>query len=274
MPTTELMQFYDVIKKLRDPQTGCPWDLEQTHESLLKYLFEEAYEFKEAVEKKDPVLMKEELGDILLQVFLHSVIAEQSKLFSLSEVAQLITEKMVRRHPHVFQDNRTSKLTTQEVLQQWDDLKQSEQKRTNSLLSHKLLYASGLEGSYQIGLKSQKIKFDWENYHQVLAKVKEELNELEAELVQLEQHNASTQITNSSLHRRIEEEMGDLFFSLAQLARHLHISPEDCAVKANKKFIKRFQMMEQILKNECKNWDHLSMQDKESYWIKAKNEKS
>lgn len=258
MSHPELEKCIEVVKALRHPQTGCPWDLQQTHQSLLKYLIEEAYEFVEAVEKNDPKLMEEEIGDVLFQVLLHTSMGEETGSFSLESSAKNLSEKLIRRHPHVFQTEE--KLTPDEVLVNWQKIKIEEKGERPYSIDEKYLHAPALESAYKIGKKSTTVNFDWENYQQVLGKVEEEWQEVKEELPPGGQYNKE----------RVKEEIGDLLFSVAQLARHLDLNPEDCLREANKKFIKRFQKVEDQVKARGKKLEETPQTELEEYWVKAK----
>lgn len=255
----KLEKLIEVVKKLRDPDGGCPWDLEQTHESLLRYLLEEAYEYIEAVEKKDAAMMKEEIGDVLLQVILHSVVAEQGKLFNLEEVADVLTKKLIHRHPHVFGEGDKT-LNAEEVREQWEVIKNQEKKSYKSAIPSKLMHNPALRTANLIGFASTKVAFDWENHQQVLYKVEEEWQEVKAELGPTGHYDQS----------RVEEELGDLLFSMAQLARHLKVDPEEALRKANKKFLKRFHKMEEMSLMSDHKMGEMSNAQMEELWVKAK----
>ena len=255
----QLEKLLSVVQKLRDPQGGCPWDLEQTHESLLRYLIEEAYEYVEAVEKKDSVMMREEIGDVLLQVVLHSVIAEQNQLFNLEDVAETLSRKLIHRHPHVFGDGDKN-LSALEVKEQWEVIKNQEKKTLKSAIPFKLIHNPALRTADLIGRASTKVAFDWESHQQVLYKVEEEWQEVKAELGP----------TGDYDHGRVEEELGDLLFSMAQLARHLKVDPEEALRKANKKFLKRFHKMEELTHQTHEKMGSLSNARMEELWVKAK----
>jgi MazG family protein len=259
MAYPELLRCIEVIRKLRHPTEGCPWDLEQTHETLLKYLIEESYEFIEAVELKDAKLMEEELGDVLLQVLLHATIGEQNKNFTLESVAKVLADKMIYRHPHVFGEKGTS-LSSAEVVSNWKDLKAKEKKEKKYIIDKKLTYAPALETAYQIGKKSTTVNFDWENHHQVMMKVEEEWQEVKEELPPGDHFNPE----------RVKEEIGDLLFSVAQLARHVGMNPEDCLKEANKKFIKRFNKIEDLVAAEGKILTEKTQAELEELWVKVK----
>lgn len=259
MSHPELERCIQVVKALRHPVTGCPWDLEQTHETLLKYLIEEAYEFVEAVEKKDPKHMEEEVGDVLFQVLLHSSMGEETGSFSLESAAKNLADKLVRRHPHVFNKSDT-KLTSDEVINNWQAIKKIEKGEKKYSIDEKNLHAPALESAYKIGKKSTSVNFDWENYQQVVMKVEEEWQEVKEELPPTGQFNKD----------RVKEEIGDLLFSVAQLARHLDLNPEECLRDANKKFINRFQKVEDLVKASGRKVEDTPQADLEEYWVKVK----
>lgn len=258
MEYPELERCIRVIQKLRDPKGGCPWDLEQTHESLLKYLLEESYEFIEATESKDPKLMEEELGDVLLQVLLHSTIAAESGKFSLESVSKVLADKIVRRHPHVFSDVKVSGAS--EVVANWQEIKEKEKSKNRYTIDEKLLQAPALRGAFNIGKKSTIVNFDWDDYHQVANKVEEEWQEVKEELPPGNRYNAE----------RVREEIGDLLFSVAQLARHLDIDPEDCLRDANKKFIGRFKKVEDAVRSQGKKLGEVPQEELEKIWVEVK----
>lgn len=260
MAHPEVERAIEVIEKLRHPTEGCPWDLEQTHKSLLKYLIEESYEFIEAVELNDPKMMEEELGDVLLQVILHSAIAKGERTFDIESVAKSIADKIVRRHPHVFKPESQA-LTPEQVTENWAKIKVQEkgvQKKYS--IDSKLLQAPALESALKIGKKSTQVNFDWQDHLQVMMKVEEEWQEVKEELPPTGQFNRD----------RAKEEIGDLLFSVAQLARHLDLNPEECLRDANKKFISRFQRVEDLVNASGKKMEDTPQAILEEYWVKVK----
>lgn len=262
MSHPELERCIEVIKSLRHPKTGCPWDLEQTHVSLLKFLIEEAYEFVEAVEKNDPRLMEEEIGDVLMQVLLHTNMGEEKGLFSLESSSKILADKLIRRHPHVF-DRDGSTLTSQQVIENWQQIKKTEKSNKAEIkysIDEKYLHAPALESSFKIGQKSTTVNFDWEDYQQVVMKVEEEWQEVKEELPPTGHYNRD----------RVKEEIGDLLFSVAQLARHLEINPEDCLRDANKKFINRFQKVEDLVIKSGRKLEETPQVELEEYWVRVK----
>lgn len=260
MKHPELERCIEVIEKLRHPTKGCPWDLEQTHDSLLKYLIEESYEFIEATELKDPKMMEEELGDVLLQVILHATIADQAKNFNLESVAKILADKMIRRHPHVFGANNNEGLTSSKVLENWQEIKKQEKGEKKYSIDTKLLSNPALESAYKIGKKSTTVNFDWEDYYQVMSKVEEEWQEVKEELPPGGKFDKE----------RVKEEIGDLLFSVAQLARHLDINPEESLRNANRKFIKRFQKVEDKVKSQGKTLEKTPQSELEEIWVQVK----
>lgn len=260
MSLKEFERLNEVITKLRHPEEGCPWDLKQTHRSLLKYLMEESYEFMHAVESEDFDKMEEEIGDVLLQVVLHSVIAEQSGKFNISSVCKRLSEKMVRRHPHVFGDEKTQDIG--EIKKNWEEIKASEKgdKETHYEIDDELLAFPSLTSAMKIGKKTSKINFDWEDHSQVMYKVEEEWQELKEELAPYAQYNKE----------RVKEELGDFLFSIAQLARHLDIDPEICLRDANVKFKNRFNKVEDLAKEKGIVIKESSQDELEGLWSEVK----
>lgn len=259
MAHPELERCINVIRALRHPQTGCPWDLEQTHDSLLKYLIEESYEFVEAVERKDPKMMEEEIGDVLFQVLLHTTMGEETGRFSLESSAKLLADKLIRRHPHVFK-NQDEKLTPDQVIENWQKIKTAEKGEKKYTMDEKYLHAPALESAFKIGKKSTSVNFDWESYQQVVMKVEEEWQEVKEELPPGGQYS----------RERVKEEIGDLLFSVAQLARHLDLNPEDCLRDANKKFIRRFQKVEDKVKASGRKVEETPQAELEEIWVQVK----
>ena len=261
-PPKNLREFEGLLKVvefLRGPD-GCPWDKEQTHQSLTRYAIEEAHELAEALDNGDPVGIREELGDLLLQVVLHSEIARQDGRFDIADVIEGISTKMVRRHPHVFADVKAE--TSAEVLKNWSEIKAAEKGQQAKANPFTFDIPAGLPAllrSQKIGEKTKKVAFDWDNADQCWLKVKEELGELEEVLNQGPRDNC-----------RIEEELGDVLFSVAQLARHLNLASEQCLRRTNARFEERYQRMQELVKKAGKSWDQISAGEKETYWKQAK----
>ncbi len=251
----KFQKLCQIVADLRNPESGCPWDLKQTHESLKPYLIEEAYEVLDAIEKGNESL-QDELGDVLLQVLLHSQIAQDSGNFSIEQVVDALTEKLIVRHPHVFAETEVS--SAEEVVKNWNEIK-SKGRGKKGLLEGLGPSLPGLLRADKIGQKVASVGFDWENIEGVKKKVEEELAEfLEA------RHDPEDN------REHLAEELGDLFFSLAQLGRKLGFHPELVLQEANEKFIKRFELMEQ---QSDRPLQQLSAAELEKLWCLVKKMK-
>ncbi len=255
--TFDMQPLTDVMATLRSPG-GCPWDIEQTHESLRRYLIEEVYEVIEAIENEDAPLLCEELGDLLLQIVFHARVAEECGEFSMQDVIDGVTEKMIRRHPHVFGDITVN--DAGEVLVNWDAIKAQEKagKRTGTLdgVSPGL---PALMAAFKLQKKASKVGFDWDEAKEVWEKVREELGELA---------EASAEGDKTA----IEEEFGDVLFSLVNLSRFLHIEPETSLTAANHKFRRRFNFIEEKMEEQGKNWQDMTLDSMNELWDLAKQE--
>ena len=250
-----------IVEKLRSKE-GCPWDKKQTHESILPCIIEEAYELIDAVHLHDNENMKEELGDILLQVLFHSQIAKEENTFTFMEVVQSLSEKLIRRHPHVFASKKVS--SVDDVLQLWDQIKSNEKDPTiNIKLSETIPKGlPPLQKAEKIQKKVKKMKFDWPDCTGPLEKVKEEL----AEFINEVKGGRKGKISP----KHMEEEFGDLLFSLVNLARHLGLSPSGALEKTNLKFMKRFEKMMDLMEKDGKKALENSLVEMDVYWEKAK----
>ncbi len=254
-----IKELIKTIATLRS-ENGCPWDREQTHETLFPYLIEEVYEAIDAYQK-GPLSFAEELGDILLQIVLHSQIAKEKGDFDFEKVAHLVNQKMIRRHPHVFGDTKADK--TEEVLQNWEDIKIQEKggkNKNKSVIGGIPTQFPALLKAFRLGEKASSVGFDWKKPKDVMLKVKEEINELEEAM------------QNDDMQHR-EEEFGDLLFSLANLARHLNINAELACNRTNNKFIERFQKVESMMAEEDKQFKDLNQDELEVFWERAKKSK-
>jgi tetrapyrrole methylase family protein / MazG family protein len=256
-----------IQKRLREPG-GCPWDIEQTHQTLRTYLIEEAYEVLDAIESGQDDKFVEELGDLLLQVTFHSQIASETDRFNISDVIQSIHDKMIRRHPHVFGEVQAK--DSEEVLRNWQKIKVQERidkegpaagapKRDSALDGVPKTIPATLEGM-QLTKKAARTGFDWENAKGVFEKIREESTELEHTL----EHGTATEA---------EEELGDLLFAVVNLARFLHIDPEIALKRANGKFVRRFHEMERIASTRGRKFEDVPRPEKESLWNTAKEMK-
>ena len=248
-----------IIEILRDPDKGCPWDIKQDYQSLAPYSIEEAYELVNAIETNDINNIKSELGDLLLQVVLISQVAADKGDFNFDDVANEISKKIIRRHPQIF--DHTYKINDLPN-QSWERIKNAE-KSDNKTESKHILdtvetnIPSNIR-SIKIQKKAASLNFDWDNETQVLTKVDEELYELKEAIV-------------NNKKESIEEELGDLFFTILNLTRHLKLDPDQTIRKANNKFILRFNTMENILEQTNLKWHDLSKADFEELWNKAKS---
>ena len=247
--------FRRIIARLRGPG-GCPWDQKQTHESLKKYLLEEAHEFLAAVDEEDDFAMVEELGDVLLQVFLHAQIGEDNGYFNLEEVLASVAEKMIRRHPHVFGDVTAEDADA--VVANWQVIKREEKGETNEpLLKGEYRAASALQTSYNYQKKAATVGFDWPNADGAWDKFTEEWQEFKAE------------VTNGSSAAQLDE-FGDVLFTIVNLARFYKISPEEAMLHANEKFARRFGYVEQQVKKSGKPFESFTLEELDAFWNEAK----
>ena len=267
-----LTAVLDVIARLRDPQCGCPWDLKQTFESLRTCLIEEAYEISDAVEASD-ASVREELGDLMSIIALYARIAEEQGRFSFATVLEGITDKLIRRHPHVFGNLKVS--GEEEVLKNWEAIKQqeraSEPEKQKGLLDGLPRSMPALMKCHEIGVRCARVGFDWTSTEGVADKVREELAEFLEELP--DPNNQAINRAGRTFDRElVYEEFGDLLFTLAQESRHLGFSAEEALAAANAKFARRFKTLERIAKEERPDapLNALSMTELEALWQKAK----
>ncbi|WP_457677854.1 nucleoside triphosphate pyrophosphohydrolase [Thermovibrio sp.] len=251
-------ELLKVMEKLRSPE-GCPWDRKQTHESLIPYLTEETYEVVDAIVKGDDKELKEELGDLLLQVVFHSQIAKERGAFDINEVVDGITRKLIFRHPHVFK-GKDGIETSEDVSREWEKLKEKEGKKRESLLDGVPASLPPLERAYKLQKRAAKAGFDWEDFKGIKEKLIEELNEIEEELKRGDRE-------------KLEEEVGDLLFMAVNLARFLKVDPVLALSKANKKFEERFRYMEKRAKEMGKELSELPLKEQEGLWQEAKSKK-
>jgi tetrapyrrole methylase family protein/MazG family protein len=255
-------QFYnlvDIMKRLRAPD-GCPWDREQTHKSLLPYLLEETYEVMEAVDEDDPDRLKEELGDLLLQIVFHAQIAEESDQFDIDDVAKSLSDKLIRRHPHVFERKRD--ISSDQVTVNWEKIKLEHDKSNNgrnSVLAGVPKSLPALLRAYRVQEKAARFGFDWEEVDQIVVKLDEELRELKAEL-------------DTDNRSGIEEELGDLLFTVVNVARFLKIDPEAALNRITNKFMRRFEYIEQRLAESDRTVADATLEEMDKLWNESKTE--
>jgi ATP diphosphatase len=268
-PSCDITGLLDIMNALRQPETGCPWDVEQDFESIKPYTIEEAYEVADAIERNDPEDLCDELGDLLLQVVFHAQMADEQGLFKFDDVVMAITSKMVRRHPHVFAQGDAK--TGSDVKIRWDEMKADEKQQRverrrarglpdenkNGLLDQVSRAMPANEEALKIQKKASKVGFDWNDPNLVLDKMEEEIAELRAEI--------TAQNT-----KKIADEMGDMMFVLVNLARHLDVNPEMALRDTNTKFRNRFSYIEQELAKAGTSMSDASLDVMEGLWQEAK----
>lgn len=248
-------QLVAIMRKLRAPG-GCPWDAEQTHESLTRYLLEETYEVIEAIDEKSPQHLKEELGDLLLQPVFHAAIAEASGDFNIDDIINTLCDKLIRRHPHVFGDLEIKDSNAQ--VENWEQIKKLEKgDERPSALSGVPADLPALMKAHKISEKASRVGFDWEHADQVFAKVMEELHEFE-------------EAWAGGNPARMEEEMGDLLFAIANLGRFLKLNPEEALRKTINRFQKRFSFVETELLRQGVPMQSATLAEMDLLWEKAK----
>jgi ATP diphosphatase len=268
-PSRDISRLNEIMAALRTPETGCPWDLEQTFATIVPYTLEEAYEVADAIERGDVADLREELGDLLLQVVFHARMAEEEGRFDFGDVVDAITCKLIRRHPHVFGDARD--LSSDEVKALWGRIK-AEEKRERAearntaglpadegtgALAGVPLALPALTRALKLQEKAGKVGFDWNNPRAVLAKLREEIDEVEAEL-------------DANIAERVAGEVGDLLFAVANLARHLSVDPESALRGANAKFERRFAHIESRLGEAGRAPANATLDEMEALWSEAK----
>ncbi|MGE5620861.1 MAG: nucleoside triphosphate pyrophosphohydrolase [Sphingomonadaceae bacterium] len=250
--------FVRIVARLRAPD-GCPWDRQQTHESLKPYVVEEAYEVVEAIDKGDPATLSEELGDLLLQVLLHAQIADEAGDFDVTDVIGAIAAKMVRRHPHVFGEVSVS--GAQEVLANWEAIKRAERgkkEEAESMFAGIPKHMPALQAAQEVQGRAARVGFDWKEIQPVLEKLSEEVEELSR--------------TENATERQAE--MGDILFSLVNVARHLGVNAEMALRSANQKFVERFSRMEELARRQGLDFASLPLEEQDELWNQAKAEES
>ena len=268
-PSRDISRLNEIMAALRTPGTGCPWDLEQTFATIVPYTLEEAYEVADAIERGDVANLREELGDLLLQVVFHARMAEEEGRFDFGDVVDAITRKLIRRHPHVFGDARD--LTSDEVKALWGLIKAQEKREraearraaglpaeeTTGALADVPLALPALTRALKLQQKAGKVGFDWNDPRAVLAKLREEIDEVEAEL-------------DAGDVASVAGEVGDLLFAVANLARHLSVDPEAALRGANAKFERRFAHIESRLGKTGRAPAEATLDEMEALWSEAK----
>ncbi|MDC8450961.1 MAG: nucleoside triphosphate pyrophosphohydrolase [Nitrospira sp.] len=281
--STRFTKVVEIMAALR-AQGGCPWDRKQTHESLKPYLLEEAYEVIETIDQRNQQKLREELGDVLLQVIFHSQIASETGSFTIEDVLDTLATKLIRRHPHVFDNGDQSRnvSNSEQVLSQWEEIKRAEREAAGTK-------QSALEGvpktlpallrAYQIQARAARVGFDWPQsdagLEQVLAKITEEIGELREALIldQARQARMESEPNNwPDTREEIEDELGDLLFSLVNLARFLKANPEDALRRATNRFIHRFQLVEAQASEKGRSLREMTLAEMDELWDEAKRQ--
>ncbi len=269
-PSSDIARLLEIMAALRTPETGCPWDLEQDFASIAPYTLEEAYEVVDAIERGDLADLRDELGDLLLQVVFHARMAEEQGAFAFPDVVEAITRKLIRRHPHVF--GETGTLAPEQVRALWDEIKREEkaerrlareamglpsETREAGFLGGVPTALPALTRAQKLTAKAAKVGFDWPDPDQVIEKIHEELEEVK-------------EASSTGNRDRIEDEIGDLLFSVTNLARHFGIDPETALRRTNAKFERRFGAIEQALEKQGRQLNDASLEEMEELWVEAK----
>lgn len=251
---SDVSRLREIVARLRAPD-GCPWDIEQTHESLRAALVEECYEVVEAIEKSDDANLREELGDLLLHVVMHAHMAGERNVFTFEEIVEGICEKLIRRHPHVFGDGAAA--DTGEVLKQWEQIKRAEKGANASIMDGLPAALPALLRAQNAQKKAARVGFDWDAVAPVFDKIDEEVAELR-------------EAVEKGEPRPIEEELGDLLFSVVNLARKLHVDSETSLVAATKKFVDRFRAVEAEITAQGRRVEDASPEEMNALWDRHK----
>ena len=254
----EFNNLLQIMKRLRNPANGCPWDLIQDVNTLKEYVLEETYELLEAIEINSVEKQKEELGDLLLQIVFLSQINQEKDNFNIKDVINGISKKLVNRHPHIFSNLKVE--SAEDVKTNWEKIKKRE-KKGESIISDYPDIAPSLLSTKKISEQASRVGFDWKNAFDAIKKVEEEIKELKTEM-------------KSGNKEKIAEEIGDVLFAVANVSRLLKINPEFALKNANKKFIKRFRFIEKELKKRKKDINSISLEEMEKLWQESKSEAS
>ncbi len=248
-------RLVEIMGRLRG-EDGCPWDRKQTRESLKPYLIEEAYEVLEAIDEKDAKKLREELGDLLYQILFHAQISKEGGEFDIEDILTTSSEKMVRRHPHVFGDVKAE--NAEEVLRQWEAIKKTEKgEERKSIMEGVPAHLPALLRAHQLQARAARVGFDWEHVDQVFSKVKEEMTEFE-------------EAFRSKDRQEMESELGDLLFALVNIGRFIEVNPEDALRKSISRFISRFRYIEEEIAKQGWEWGEVSLEEMEMLWQEAK----
>jgi len=262
----EFTRLVEIVATLRSPE-GCPWDREQTIDSLKPYVLEETYEVVEAIDRGDHDALREELGDFVFEAVFLAQLESEAGHFTIADALTAIADKLVRRHPHVFarHDGEAPLNSAGEVVTRWEQIKAQERGGTSkpkTLLGTVPAALPALLRAYQIGLRAKSVGFDWLRPIDVVEKIQEEVDEV----------RAAVATSSAASREQVEEEMGDLLFTIANLSRQLGVEPETALRKANDKFTKRFETMEQAIEESGRKMADLSLDQLEREWQRAKSE--
>jgi len=270
MPIANLQPLLKIMEQLRDPENGCPWDRKQTFDSIVAHTIEEAYEVADAIEQKDFEELKGELGDLLFQVVFYAQMAKEQGLFEFNDIIEAISEKLIRRHPHVF---AKAEFANEDAIHaNWEAEKEKEraakalsENKSDSVLDNIPLSLPALNRAYKIQKRCANVGFDWDSLPPVIDKIHEEIDEV---LVEVKRDDLS----EAQKQDRIEEELGDLLFANINLVRHLKCNPEQVLRKANNKFEKRFRLVELAVLKQGKKMSDCSLTELDSIWDLVKKQ--
>ena len=256
-PSRDIATLVEIVRRLRDPDIGCPWHHRQSFETIAPYTIEEAYEVADAIAQRDFAALPDELGDLLFQVVYHARMAEEAGQFAFVDIAKCISDKMIRRHPHVFGDAASRDAAAQTAA--WETQKSAERtaRKQSGALAGVPTALPALTRALKLTNRAARVGFDWPDAEQVLAKLDEEIQELRAEL-------------SDADPVRLTDEVGDMLFVLANLARKLNLDPETCLRHANEKFSRRFNAMERDFEARAKSLSELSLEEMEAGWQRVK----
>src|SRR5690606_4954286 len=268
MPPSSLDRLLDIMARLRDREHGCPWDLGQTFATIAPYTIEEAYEVADAIDRNDLPALKDELGDLLLQVVFHAQMASEQGVFAFDDVAAGIADKMVRRHPHVFGD--ADRGDAEAVRRSWEEIKRAERAQAGDADASALAGIARGMPEWQRAVKLQqraaRVGFDWPGPAPVIDKLHEEIGAVQAAFAALAQAPG-----DAAARDRLEDELGDLLFVCANLARHAKVDVGSALRRANAKFERRFRAMEQLAMADGLRLQDLALEEQERYWVRAKH---
>ena len=269
MSDAKFNELVEIVKRLRKE---CPWDREQTNDSIKAATIEEAYEVVEAIDNKDYKELKKELGDLLLHVIFHSTIAEEGNHFKLEDVIDSIQEKLIRRHPHIFGNVKVN--GSEEVKKNWEEIKLKEGRK--SVVDGVPVSLPALQRAHRLQEKVSKIGFDWENKEDVWKKVIEEIEEMheieKAKSLPAGKAGQKLKVKSKELSEQLEQEVGDVFFALVNYSRFLGINPENALRRTNKKFIKRFNYVEKKVLESGKSLSESNLKEMDIYWEESKKD--